>query len=100
MKTLVSKSMRNSTFLNLNDIKLGRKATNTNTHCSASQATVPVGCHYSGGPQVSKALAMSAMWQLHFNFEHVLGFGTVVKKILIQSEYKTGLADTYIYFSS
>lgn len=85
MKTLVCKSMRNSTFFNLNDIKLGKKATNTNTHCSASQVTVPVGCHYSGGPQFSKALAMSTTWQLHFNFEDVLEFGTVVKKILIQS---------------
>lgn len=52
--------------------------------------------HYSGSPQVSKALAMSTMYQLHFNFEHILGFGTVIKKILIQSEYKIGLADIYI----
>lgn len=52
--------------------------------------------HYSGSPQVSKALAMSIMCQFPFNFEHILGFGTVVKKILIQSEYKIELADIYI----
>lgn len=76
--------------MNVNDLKLGRKVTNTNTHCSARQATAPFGYHYSGSPQVSKASAMSVTWQFHFNFEHVLGFGTMVKKILIQSQYKTG----------